>query len=142
MPYLLLFCVILVGVASVIAIGILQRRGMKGAPIAMLPIIGAGCSFFVLAPQWLPAGIFGVVLMGVSCLGLIPPRITRDRCPTCGYDLQHEDERSGTRCPECGTPRPSMDGQCLGCRADIRSAVAGGTDRCPHCGEPVALGGD
>jgi len=133
---------VLVLIASVAAIFIWQRRRRGGAIFAAIVFFGALGSYFLFQTDTNDAtlrlfGLGSLIISSIGLLGLIRERVPKDKCLECGYDFHGETAESSTRCPECGTPRPSMRGKCLECKQDLRQAIAGGSIKCPYCGAAI-----
>jgi hypothetical protein len=69
---------------------------------------GVTTDYFLAVPLWMPAAVFGAMLLPLWLKH--PSRLRRRRrrsglCPSCGYDVRATPDR----CPECGTDRaPSL----------------------------------
>jgi DNA-directed RNA polymerase subunit RPC12/RpoP len=141
MIFLILAWVIFVAFASVVALKIMQKRGMGGLPFAALTVFGAAASGLgvLLREMAMLLLLVGLAVFFAGSCGLLPEWTRKGHCKECGYDLRGETD--AVCCPECGVARPGMEHRCRSCRTDIRSALAGGTIKCPHCGESVAKAG-
>ena len=104
--FLFLAWLVLALVATAVALFMIERRGKRAVVFAVLMIVGAAATYplFHSPFTWNKAGLgsVGLLIIGCSTIGFRPRRLRPDRCPACGYQLIGEDERSSTRCPECG----------------------------------------